>query len=188
MALVHPDWRPVKLTYAEFLHFPDDGRRHELLDGEHVVTPSPNTAHQSAVGRLYLALAHWAEESGAGRVFLAPFDVVLSPTDVVEPDLLFISRARLDRLTAANVQGAPDLVVEVLSPGTAGRDRATKRRIYERFGVSEYWLVDPEKRTLLQVRFGGTAGGDERLWLEAETAVSPNLPGLALPVGGIFVD
>lgn len=185
---MHPDWRPVKLTWEDFIHFPDDGRRHELLDGEHVVTPSPNTAHQSTVGRLHLALARWAEETGAGRVFLAPFDVVLSPTDVVEPDLLYISRERLDRLTAANVQGAPDLVIEVLSPGTAGRDRATKRRIYERFGVGEYWLVDPDERTLLQVRFGGTAGGDERLWRAEETVTGPSLPGFALPVSGLFFD
>ncbi|QQR75959.1 MAG: Uma2 family endonuclease [Holophagales bacterium] len=147
---------------------------------------TPHTAHQSAVGRIFLALSRWVDETGTGRAFLAPFDVVLSPTDVVEPDLLYLSNARLDRLTTANVQGAPDLAIEVLSPGTAGRDRATKRRIYERFGVSEYWLVDPEERTLLQVRFGETAGGGERLWGEAERAASPTLPGLFLAVGDLF--
>lgn len=185
---MHPDWRPVKLTWEDFIHFPDDGRRHELLDGEHVVTPSPNTAHQSTVGRIFLALSRWIEETGAGRVFVAPFDVVLSPTDVVEPDLLFLSKTRLDRLTAANVQGAPDLVVEVLSPGTAGRDRATKRRIYERFGVGEYWLVDPEEHTLLQVRFGETASGAERLLGEGDTVESRNLPALSLTVRDLFAD
>ena len=135
----------VKLTYDDFVLFPDDGKRHELIDGEHYVTPSPNTAHQRIVGRLHLALGRYLETHPVGELFLAPFDVVFSQFDVVEPDLLYITAERRDSvLTTQHVRGTPDLVIEVGSPGTRRRDETIKRRLYERAGVSEYWIVDPE--------------------------------------------
>ena len=100
--------RSTKLTYADFVLLPDDGKRHEIIDGEHYVTPSPNTKHQVVVGNLYLSLGNYLREHPIGLVFLAPFDVVLSNFDVVEPDLLYISRERIDVLTKANVRGAPE--------------------------------------------------------------------------------
>ena len=134
----------VKLTYDDFLLFPDDGQRHELIDGEHYVTPSPNTAHQRIVGNLYFALRGYLHAHTMGEVFMAPFDVVFSQFDVVEPDLLYISKERREVLTTQNVRGAPDLVIEVGSPGTRRRDETIKRRLFERSGVPEYWIVDPD--------------------------------------------
>src|SRR5687768_15148820 len=140
-----PNPRGVKLTYDDFVLFPDDGKRHELIDGEHYVTPSPNTKHQKVSGNLFLLIGTWLEQHPIGQLFFAPFDVVFSQFDVVEPDLLYMSNERsVEVLTQANVQGAPELVVEIGSKGTRKRDETIKRRLYERSGVSEYWVVDPE--------------------------------------------
>ncbi len=123
-----------------------------------------------------------------GRVFAAPTDVVLSDSDVVEPDLLFISNARLDRMTTANIQGAPDLVIEILSPGTRKTDEVTKRKRYEHFDVLEYWIVDPELETVKVLR--RTEKGLERVVEvsneEAGVLETPLLPGLSIPLARIF--
>ena len=140
-----PNPRGVKLTYDDFVLFPDDGLRHELIDGEHYVTPSPNAKHQQIVVKLTLRVGNWVEQHDAGKLFVAPFDVVFSQIDVVEPDLLYMSKMRADEiLKAANVQGVPELVIEIGSPSTRRRDETVKRLLYERAGVSEYWVVDPE--------------------------------------------
>ncbi len=142
---MHPTPEDTRLTYDDFLLFPDDGKRHEIIDGEHFVTPSPNTRHQVLVGRLHFAIEQFLRQHhGLGRVFLAPFDVVFTRWDVVEPDLLLIAGDQAEILTDRNVQGAPALVIEVLSPGTRKVDEQIKRRLFERGGVREYWLVDPE--------------------------------------------
>jgi len=133
----------VKLTYEDFVRFPDDGMRHELIDGEHYVTPSPNIGHQRVVGQLYGLIWTYLRTRPVGELFVAPFDVVFSNVDVVEPDLLYVSQGRASILTQANVKGTPDLVVEVRSPSTGRRDETIKLALYERAGVSEYWLVDP---------------------------------------------
>ena len=182
----HPD---VKLTYDDFLQFPDDGKRHELIDGEHFVTPSPNTRHQTISGNLHGLLWTWLRGRSLGRVFSAPFDVVFSNFDVVEPDLLYVSKAReSETLTKAHVRGAPNLVVEIGSPSTRQRDETIKRRLYERFGVDEYWVIDPELERIAIYRPG--AGAYERvadLWRERdEDLASPLFPGLALALSDIF--
>jgi Uma2 family endonuclease len=127
----------VKLTYEDFMLFPDDGKRHELIDGEHYVTPAPNVKHQTIVMNLGGVIWNYLQQHPVGRVFNVPLDIVLSSFDVVEPDLQFISREREAILTKQNVRAAPDLVVEVGSPGTRKRDETIKRRLYERFGVSD---------------------------------------------------
>ena len=133
-----PGVPPVKLTYDDFVQFPDDGLRHELIDGEHYVTPSPNTKHQSVSINLTVLIGSWLEQNPIGRLFHAPFDVVFSKFDVVEPDLLYLSNARAaDALTPRHVRGVPELVIEIGSPGTRKRDETIKRRLYERTGVSE---------------------------------------------------
>jgi len=111
MSAGHSEHDRVKLTYDDFLLFPDDGKRHELIDGEHFVTPSPNTKHQRVSRKLLVLIDNWLREHPIGEVFDAPFDVVFSQFDVVEPDLLFISKERASVLTDANVQGAPDLLL-----------------------------------------------------------------------------
>ena len=129
----------VKLTYEDFLLFPDDGKRHELIDGEHYVTPAPNTKHQQVSGNLYFLLRQYLEQRPVGRLFFAPFDVVFSTFDVVEPDLLYMSNDRASAvLTPQHIEGAPELVVEIGSKRTRKRDETIKRRLYQRSGVSEY--------------------------------------------------
>jgi Uma2 family endonuclease len=139
----------TRFTYDDFVHFPDDGKRHELIDGEHYVTPSPNLRHQDLVQRLLVELVLYLRtHPGAGRVFVSPLDVVLSHYDIVEPDLLFVAGDQAAIMTEKNIQGAPALVVEVLSKSTRKRDAQTKRRLFERTGVREYWLVDPALDTV----------------------------------------
>ncbi len=140
-----PASHDTRLTYDDFLLFPDDGKRHEIIDGVHYVTPSPNLRHQTLALRLALRLGSFLEtHPEIGRLYFAPLDVVLSYHDVVEPDLLFVGGDQTEILTPANIQGAPALVVEIFSKGTRKKDAQIKRRLYERTGVREYWLVDPE--------------------------------------------
>ena len=136
----------TRLTYADYLETSDD-ERYELLKGELVMSPSPKEIHQHISGILYLAIGAFVRERSLGKVYFAPFDVVLSDTNVVQPDLLFVSNERAGIITQDNVQGAPDLVVEILSPATAERDRTLKLDLYAQYGVKEYWIVDPDAET-----------------------------------------
>jgi Uma2 family endonuclease len=179
----------VKLTYDDFVHFPDDGKRHELIDGEHYVTPSPNIRHQWILGNLYLLIANWLEEHPIGRAFVAPLDVVLSSLDVVEPDLLYLSNERAAQvITPIHVKGVPELVVEIASKGTRKRDETIKRRLYERTEVSEYWVVDPAIDVVRVYRREGDRFSRPReLSREASDVLTTTLlPGLDLPLTRIF--
>jgi Uma2 family endonuclease len=180
-----------KLNYDDFLSFPDDGRRHELIDGEHFVTPSPATVHQRLVGELHLALATHLKGSRLGEVFVAPFDVVLSNHDVVEPDLLVILADQQDILTEKHVRGAPAILIEILSPGTRRRDETLKRDLYERAGVREYWMVDPDARTITVCRQIGSPEFDCTTELRAasgDVLTSRHLPGFSLALARLFED
>jgi Uma2 family endonuclease len=180
----------VKLTYDDFVHFPDDGKRHELIDGEHYVTQSPNLKHQSIVGNLFGHIWSFLRERPVGTVFGAPFDVVFSDFDVIEPDVLFVSEARRKVLTSKNIQGAPDLVVEVGSPGTRRRDELIKHQLYERFGVSEYWVVDPDLDAIKVYRLtdGRYTRVSELTLRDGDVLTTPLLPGLDLPLPDIFAE
>jgi Uma2 family endonuclease len=136
------------LTFADYLLFPDDGKRHEIIEGDHYVTPSPRTKHQKISFNLAVALGSFVKQTGLGLVLTAPYDVILSDDNVVQPDLLFVSTARAVIVTEDNIRGAPDLVVEIISETTRKKDEVTKRKLYERFGVQEYWVVDPELETV----------------------------------------
>ena len=184
-----PNSRGVKLTYDDFVLFPDDGKRHELIDGEHYVTPSPNDKHQTVLANLLLLIGPWVRAHAVGKVWLAPFDVVLSSSDVVEPDLLYLSNERRAEIaTEANVQGPPELVVEIGSPSTRRRDETIKRTLYERSGVSEYWVVDPELDVVRVYRRDGERfARPHELSTEAgDVLTTPLLPGLELPLTDIF--
>jgi Uma2 family endonuclease len=185
---VKPATPGVKLTYDDFVLFPDDGMRHELIDGEHYVTASPNMRHQQISMNLVLLVGNWLEEHPVGRLFHAPFDVVFSTYDVVEPDLLYVSKARSNVLTAPNVQGAPDLVIEIGSPSTRRRDETIKRRLYERSDVLEYWIVDPDIEVVrVHRRSGDSFARPIELSREADDVITTTLmPGLELPLARIF--
>jgi len=179
----------VKLTYDDFLLFPDDGKRHELIDGEHYVTASPNTKHQRVSGNLHWLLRSHLEVRPSGQIFYAPFDIVFSRFDVVEPDLLYISNERAaEILTSKHVTGSPELIIEIGSPSTRQRDETIKRRLYERSGVIEYWVVDRELDVVRVYRRGGDRFDRPiELSLEGGDALtSPLFPGLALRLAEIF--
>ena len=181
--------RAVKLTYDDFVLFPDDGKRHELIDGEHFVTPSPNTKHQQVLGNLYRLIGNWLEDHTNGQVFLAPYDVVFSEFDVVEPDLLYLSNERAAQvITQLHARGVPELVVEIASPATRKRDETIKRRLYERAGVSEYWVVDPEIDVIrVYRREADRFGRPTELAREAgDILTTALLQGLELPLERIF--
>jgi Uma2 family endonuclease len=181
----------TKLTYEDFALFRDDGKRHELIDGEHFVTPSPATRHQAIARNLTGLLFAFLRGRDAGAIFPAPYDVVLTPHDVVEPDLLFVSVARRAIVTEANVQGAPDLAVEILSPASRRLDEILKRDLYDRAGVVEYWVVDPDAETVKVFRRGdGDAFDRPQLLLRdhGDVLTTPLLPGLELPLAEIFAE
>ena len=144
-----------RLTYQDYANLEGD-ERYELLDGRLVPVPSRNTAHQAASIRLMSEMYFFIEENGLGRLYPAPFDVLFTNSDVVQPDLLFISGDRKHIITPDNVQGAPDMVVEILSPATSRMDWHDKRELYALHGVREYWIVDPTHRivSVLQLRDG----------------------------------
>jgi Uma2 family endonuclease len=179
----------VKLTYDDFVHFPDDGRRHELIEGAHYVTPSPNTRHQTIAGTLHGLIWTWLQAHPVGRLFHAPYDVVFSDIDVVEPDLLYLSNERAAQvLTPLHARGVPELVIEIGSRGTRTRDETIKRHLYERVGVSEYWIVDPEIDVIrVYRRDGGGFARPVELSREADDVLTtPLLPGLEIPLGRVF--
>ena len=163
----------TRFTYDDLQYFPDDGLRHEIIDGEHYMTAAPNLRHQDILGRLHLAIGVFLEaHPDLGRVFLAPCDVVFSFHDVVEPDLVFVAADQLDILTDKNVQGTPALVVEILSPSTRKRDEQIKRRLYARFGVREYWVVDSELDLIKVYRRSADGGFPRVAELATEDAAS----------------
>jgi Uma2 family endonuclease len=138
----------VKLTYEDYLLFPDDGLRHEIIDGEHFVSPSAVPYHQKVSRRIFVQLYLRIEETGRGEVYYAPTDLHLSEVDILVPDILVLLSPKIGLIGAKKVEGAPDLVIEITSPGTARRDRGIKRVVYERAGVPEYWIVDVEKKAV----------------------------------------
>ncbi|MBI2158578.1 MAG: Uma2 family endonuclease [Candidatus Rokubacteria bacterium] len=174
------------LTYEDYCALPDDGRRYEIIEGELAVTPSPRRAHQRFSGNLFTILHAHAREHNLGEVYVAPFDVILEDTSIVVPDLLFVSRDRLGIVSERGVEGAPDLIVEVLSSGTARRDRVEKAQLYARHGVPHYWLADPDGRSI--ETFELTAGRYHRTGdLVGETNFSPSLfPGLTIPLRSLW--
>jgi Uma2 family endonuclease len=141
--------KTVGLAYEDLCRLPDDGTRHELIDGELYVTPTPRLKHQRVSSNLSGRIFMYLREYPLGRVYSAPVDVVFSDSNVVEPDVLYISREREERqATERYLAGAPDLVVEILSPSTRYVDLGVKLRLYERFAVPEYWVIDPENETV----------------------------------------
>jgi Uma2 family endonuclease len=134
-------------TYDEFARLPDDGNRYEVIGGELYVSPAPAPIHQKAAMRIGAALETFLAAHELGEVF-GPLDVLFDEGDYLQPDLVFVRRDRLDRVTDRGAEAAPDLVVEVLSPQTALRDRGIKRERYAHFGVAEYWVVDPRRRQI----------------------------------------
>ena len=175
----------LKLTYADYVTTPED-KRYELLDGELLMPPAPDELHQRTQAELGYNVMAFVKTRGLGRVYFSPTDVVLSDVDVVQPDLLFVSNDRLDILTAAGVQGAPDLGVEILSPGTAERDKGYKRALYAQHGVKEYWLVGTDAGTITVLLLEETGYEVVGTFGEGDTLTSPTLDGFSLRIDEVF--
>ena len=175
---------PVKLTYEDYKNTPED-ERYELLDGELVMSEAPRIIHQRANVKLVSRMELFVEEGDLGEVFHAPTDVVLSDTIVVQPDLLFISKARAHIITEQNIQGAPDLVVEILSPSTANRDWTTKRQLYARHGVKELWVVDPDAKIAWVMLLRDGEFRHMRVYGEGQSFTSTTLEGFTVAIDEI---
>jgi Uma2 family endonuclease len=167
------------LTYTDIEDWPEE--RRELLDGEFVVTPSPRPRHQEVVGELYLRIRLWLTEH-PGKVYVAPLDVYLSETNVLQPDLVFLSGEHLSNIEEKFVRSAPDLVVEVSSPSTRRLELVRKRELYERFGVPEYWFVDLDGDRVEVYRREGEGFSKPILLGRTEELESPILPGFAVSI------
>jgi Uma2 family endonuclease len=138
------------LTYDDLQSMPDDGQRYEIIGGELIVTPAPSWNHQRVLGEIYRLVDDFARETGKGKLVFAPFDVILGPHDIVEPDLVFIASEQGHYPGDHNsFEGAPALVVEVISPSSRQSDHVKKMILYARAGVLEYWIADPGQRTLV---------------------------------------
>lgn len=167
-------------TYADLEALPEDNFRREIIDGELFVTAAPRIRHQRVVANLTGRLWAYAAEHG-GEVFPAPTDVFFSDTNVVEPDVLFVTRDHLSRLEDRFVRSAPDLLVEVSSPSTRKLELVRKRELYERFGVPEYWYVDIEV-DLVQVYRLADGYGTARVLGRGETIQAEAVPGFSVKI------
>ncbi len=174
-----------KYTYQDYCQLPNEVRA-EVLDGELLMSPSPFRKHQEISWKIEFAIGKWVEENRRGKIYNAPFDVVLSQYDIVQPDLLYISYERKSILTEANVQGAPDLVIEILSSGDKKRDTVKKKAIYEKYGVKEYWIVDPDSETISVFILEGNNFQEKGIYKRNQILESPLLPGFSLVLEDVF--
>ncbi|MBI4461007.1 MAG: Uma2 family endonuclease [Acidobacteria bacterium] len=176
----------TKMTYDQYCLLPEDGNQYEVFDGELVMTPSPSSRHQKIVQKLLYRLSAYLEAHSLGEVFVAPLDTIFDQYTVLQPDILFVSRERVAEVVKERIEGAPDLVVEVLSPSTFYKDLRRKMAVYSQFGVREYWIVDPEKQTIELYQQGGEGLQLARQFASQETFQSPLFQGFQLPVSSIF--
>jgi Uma2 family endonuclease len=176
----------LKFTYSDYRLLPDNGKRYEILEGELLMSPSPNTKHQIVLLNIAAILKSFVERNNLGQIFIAAYDIVLSKYDVVQPDIIFVSNKNKEIIKATHIEGVPDLVIEIISPGGAQRDRIIKRKIYALHGVQEYWLVQPEKEKVQVLRL---EKGDFKRIAELnseDVLTSPMLSGLEIRLIDVF--
>lgn len=174
-------------TYDDYAQL-DDDRRYEVIGGQLLLMPAPRLRHQEVALELAVRLRGFVKEREVGKVYVSPIDVVLSETDVVQPDVVFVAADRLGVLRDTHVRGAPDLLVEVLSPSGGHRDRVLKQNLYARSGVREYWIVDPDGGPAVEVRGLGEGGAWTLLGCfgPGEAVTSRVLSGLTLDPGELL--
>lgn len=179
----------ARLTYQDYFDLPESDERYELIDGELYMAPTPIPEHQDFLAELFTMIRAFVRENRLGRAYIAPLAVALSGHVVLQPDMMFISNARLSIIRWGQyIQGAPDLVVEVLSPSTTRRDRTVKRDLYARHGAREYWIADIVARTIeVHVAQGGSGAFlPAVVYGEGDVVKSPLLPNLEIDVSGVF--
>jgi len=174
------------ITRHDYQDMPDGPPYYQVIEGDLVMSPSPNTFHQTIALRIGSVIHQYLEKNPIGEVFVAPLDVFLGDINVFQPDVLFVSDRRRSIITEKGIEGAPDLVVETLSPSTARYDKGSKRKIYARFGVQEFWLVDPETRTIQVYLLAKNAEKPIATHGEKAAFESSVLPGLKFKAAAIF--
>ncbi len=175
-------------TYARYLRETAEGEYFTVIGGEKIVSPSPTFFHQEINGRIFQLLSAWAKQTGENKVVFSPLDVVLSENEIAQPDLMVVLSEHRARITERNIRGAPDLVVEILSPGSVRLDREKKRALYARHAVPEYWIVSPGERTVEVLQLRGAQYDLAALYEEGETLQSPLLSGFTCNTREIFED
>ena len=177
---------PRLFTVEDYMSLPEDGPRYQLIDGELYLAPSPNTNHQFISGELEFALRSYLKRNPAGIIYDAPFDVELAPMTVVQPDIAYFSNERRSRIRKHGAKGAPDLVVEILSPSTAQLDVGRKREIYAEKGVREMWVVCPTRQQVEVYRLQENRDAPVETLSREETLRTGLLPGLTIDLSQIF--
>jgi Uma2 family endonuclease len=177
---------PKPFTYDDYLALPDDGKRYEIIEGEVSVTPAPTPRHQTIQLRLGSLLLAYLDRSSMGRVFVSPIDLALSMVDVVQPDILFVARDRAHIIAKKNIVGIPNLIVEILSPSSTTRDQREKLKLYQRYGLPEYWIVDPETKRVAVYLFGDGRLNKSHTLKAGQQVATNQMPGLTLEVAEIF--
>ena len=182
--------RPGEKNYTveDYLAIPDEYPRYELLEGELLEMVSPTSRHQRILLNLFRILDAHSRAQHLGEIFIAPLEVILSPSVVLQPDLLFIAQSRRAQLIGDRISGAPDLVIEILSPATSARDLNQKRKLYARYGVKEYWIVDPEDETIEIQRLQGNIFSTLAIFEKEQRLTSPTFEGLEAAVAHVFAD
>lgn len=175
----------IKFTYQDYLMMPSD-KRYELIEGEFYAAPSPNTSHQRTSRKLEILLEDFVTRNDLGEMFHAPYDVVLSDEDVVQPDILFVSKERSHIITEKNIQGAPDLVIEILSTSTAYMDLVKKKKLYAKSGIKEYWIIDPKEKTAEVLVLKEKGFETLKVYSKEGTLESPTLKDLRIALEKIF--
>jgi Uma2 family endonuclease len=176
----------IKFTYKDYKSLPEsETKRYELIEGELIMVPSPNTYHQRISGNLVFLLRDFVKKNKLGEVFYAPLDVHLGE-NVVQPDILFVSKAHSKIITEEEILGAPDLVIEILSPATSERDQTYKKTLYARHGVQEYWIVDPQEKTVEVMTLGKEEFENSGSYGKMDTMKSPIFPGLTINLCDVF--
>ncbi|HLR33053.1 MAG TPA: Uma2 family endonuclease [Fodinibius sp.] len=176
------------LTYDDYRSLPGDGNQYQLIGGQLIMSPSPTYFHQVISLNLSSTLNQYVSENKLGKIIYAPFDLVLSMRDVVQPDLMYISAGRTDIIAENNVVEAPDLVIEILSEATKIIDRTRKKTLYEQNGAREYWIVDPREQTIDQLILREGTFELAGTFDSSQILTSPALEGFTLPIDKVFID
>lgn len=176
----------LKFTYREYRALPETGPRYQLVEGELLLSPSPNFRHQRLVAKVFNALFNHVEHQKLGHVLSGPIDVILNDENVFVPDIVFVSNARMKIEVEEGLRGAPDLCVEVLSPSNKALDRETKRVQYARAGVLEYWIIEPSAKTVEVFRLQENPGAPVRTLQSNERLTTPLLADFTLDLETIF--
>jgi len=180
----------IKFNYQDYLQLPED-KRYEIIDGDLFMVPSPNEAHQHILAYIFNCVFNYVRKNKLGYVYCAPFDVLFSEEDIVQPDIIFVANENRKIITKDNIKGAPDLLVEILSPGTSKRDVGIKKKLYAKKGVREYWIVDPAQETIevLNLKEGEFLGKSYNTGVAGQTSrlSSSVIQGFDIDIKEIFV-